>query len=405
MEHLAIAHPSALCRPIPWPVRSPRAARLRLGATLALLLLLAASGCAPPEQDAGPEQGPDPNAEAGEREERRTPVEAVTMERGRFADRVELIGETEAGRTAMITAEIPGRIVSLTVDEGDSVRAGEEVLRVDTSQQRAAAGPLEVQLRQLENEIERSRRLIDRGLGTAATVEQLEAQRDATREQLAQIALANRQARVRAPFAGIVVEKMTEVGEFANPGVPLLRVADHGRMRVRVGVPEGDIRHVSEGMAVDVRIDALDRVLAGEVRRIGVELDGRNRTFPVEIALDNADGQVRSGMRSVVTITRGVMEDAVILPRDAVVQGFDQVEVIVVEEDRAVQRRVVLGRGLGPFVVVREGLRPGEMVVVRGQRRLVDGERLTVVESRPCCTEQFGAWDADRTRARAEVAP
>lgn len=359
---------------------------------LAALLLLVAS-C-----DAGEEE-----AEAEEEVEetvRRTPVQVAEVERGRFVDRLEVIGELEAGRTVMVGAEIPGRIIGLTVEEGDRIERGQALFRVDVSQQRAAVEPLRVQLRQVESEIERTQRLVDRGLATTANVDQLRAQQAALREQIAQLDVTQRQARTTAPITGIVVEKMAESGEYASPGTPLLRVVDHDRMKVRVGIPEGDIAHVREGMEVDVRIDALDRAFVGEVARIGVELDGRNRTFPIEILVDNEDRLLRSGMRSIVTITRRTVEDAVIIPRDAIVQGFDRMEVLLEEDGRAVQRTIRTGSGLGPFVVVTEGLEGGERLVIRGHRRLVQGEEVNVVEESRCCTERFESWQASREAQR-----
>ncbi|TVR04340.1 MAG: efflux RND transporter periplasmic adaptor subunit [Deltaproteobacteria bacterium] len=382
------------------PPAAPRLRTALLGALLGAGFVLGAC------DDGDATEPPDgPSAEEAPREARATPVDIIVAERGRFPDRVELVGELEAGRTTQIMVEVPGRITHLDVEEGDRVQRGQDLVRVDTSQQRAALGPLEVQLRALETEIARTERLIERGLGTEASLDQLVAQRDATREQIAQVNVTVRQSRTRATFDGIVVEKMAEAGEFANPGVPLLRVVDHSRMKVRVGLPENDIRFVREGQQVRVRIGALERSLDGEITRIGVELDARNRTFPVEIALDNEDGSLRSGMRAVVTITRRTLDDALVIPRDAVVQGFDDVELMILDDDIARQRPVTLGAGLGPFVVVEDGLESGERLIVRGHRRLVDGERVRVIDETSCCVDRFDAWENDRDTARASDAP
>lgn len=358
---------------------------------LAGLMFLAVSACNnDAESDAEPEEAPD----------LRSTVATVVLETTDFEDRIELIGFIEPGRTGMVSSELPGRITRLSVEVGDTVTRGQLVAQVETPQQDVQRAQLDVQLAQVEREIERMEQLLERGLGTSMQLDQLRSQRDGLRESIRQITTAQRQARSTAPISGVVVERMAEPGEFANPGVPLLRILDMSTVKVMVGVPESDLRYLRQDQSVRVFVDALGTDREGVVRRIGQEIDGRNRSFPVEIELENEDGSLRSGMRVRMQWARTTRPQVVIAPRDALVQTYGGMEAVVIEDQVARQRTVRPGPTLGRFVVIEEGLEAGEALVVVGQRSVVDGEQVEVTRQESCCTEQVEAFMRERFGAR-----
>lgn len=337
-----------------------------------------------------PDSEPEETARVEESAEPLRPlVETVVIERAPFREHILLTGETEPDRTAVLTSQVPGRIVALDVEEGEPVVEGARVLRIDTASAAAQRAQLETQAASLDRDIARARELQQRGIGTTQTVDTLETQRALVTDQLRSIDVAIAQGSMRAPIGGIVVQKLAEVGEFANPGVPLARIVDIDTIVVRVGLPEREITFVREGMDVEVTIEATGDSFVGTLARIGVEAHPASRTFPLEIRLANADRRLRAGMRATVVVPKRDFPNAVVIPRDAVLQGIDGAEVLVAEGGIVQQRTVTIGPGTGGFVVVESGLEGGEALVVRGHRLLVPGESVRTVDLGRCCGTQL----------------
>jgi membrane fusion protein (multidrug efflux system) len=336
-----------------------------------------------------------------------TLIETMVLVPAMFSESIELVGETEPLREANLSAEMPGRIVRMDVIEGQEVTAGQTVLRLDTSIQSASIGQIEAQLRQVEADIERNQRLVERGIGTASTVEQLETQRDVLQENIAQIRTGVRQGTTASPITGLVVDTMAEEGEYASPGQPLARIIDISSLIVRVGLPEREITYVAEGMPITVRIEATGEVLQGRLTRISAEANRSSRTFPLEITNDNASRRLRAGMRASVIISKREIAAALVVPRDAILQGISSPEAYVYDGSGVEVRELSLGPGRGGFVVVESGLTAGDAMVVRGHRGLVPGESVRANPLGECCAEQFAAFLGEATRVHAgdRVAP
>lgn len=360
-------------------------------------LVLALCGCQPGEESSGEAHAASASGTAhaegaahAEGQERRSRVETMVVEAVEFEDHLELTGVTEPVLAALVTPEIGGRVLEMALVEGEPVEQGATVLVVDTSTMGARIGSLEVQATQLQRDIERTQKLVERGLATRSDLEALESQRKVVKKQIDEVRVGKRQAVTRAPISGIVTQRLVEPGEFANGGQSVGRIVDLSTAVVRVGLPESDIRHVSQGQAVEVRIEALDRTFTGRLHRIGLEANTRNRTFPLEIRIDNPDLVVRAGMRATVRLVRGRYENAVVVPRDAILQAIEGSQVFVVDKAGLAQARdIELGPGLVRYVLVSKGLEAGERLVVRGHRALVQGEPLEVTAEQSCCATQL----------------
>jgi RND family efflux transporter MFP subunit len=160
---------------------------------------------------------------------------------------------------------------------------------------------------------------------------------------------------------------------------------------------------VREGMEVEVRILATGRTHRGTLHRIGAEANPANRTFPLEVRLDNETGDLRGGMRATVLVQKSSLPSALIVPRDAILQNLDGREVFLVRDGLAVRRDVRTGPGRLGWVVVHEGLAAGDELVVRGQRSLVHGERVSAIQLGACCNDQLAT--ASGTGALPDPAP
>ena len=347
------------------------------------VLLGSAIACAPPDEETSSEEGADAPEEIA------TLVEVVTVQTTSFSETIVLTGETAPVRAANLSSQIPGRIVALDVTEGQPIEEGARVLRIDTSTIGSQRAQLETQRDALGRDEARALQLLDRGLATLSDVEALTTQIEIVNEQIAAIDANVYQGRSRAPISGIVVSKLAEEGEFANPGQPLARIVDISTIVVNVGLPEREISYVHEGMSVPVQVVATGESFTGTLHRIGIEANPASRTFPLEIHIANPDNDVRAGMRTVVELPKQSFDDVIVIPSDAILQGIEGPEVLVDDGGVAGLRRLATGPGRAGFQVVHSGLEAGDELVVRGHRLLVPQEPIRTVELGECCDEQF----------------
>lgn len=382
---------------------------------------------APPATSTDPTKPADPakTTEAPADEERVALVEVASLESVSLRELLKLQGETEALRDAHLTPLIPGQITFMPLEEGqeildasaltpaqidahkkehpDAVFTSDVVLRTDTRTYRAQQAQLRAQREQVRKDADRTRKLIEKGLGTDATLEQLATQQQVIKASVDQIQVAVDQADVKPPIPGVVVEKFLEPLELGSPGVPVVKIVDISTIVVKVGLPERFIMLAHEGMTLPVVIEATGEVYQAVLKRIGVQANVKNRTFPLELYIPNPHRTLRAGMRATVQIDKTRLKDVVAIPRDAVLPAVSGNEVMVVEtlpppagsppdtkpQQVAVARRVQLGIGFRDYIVVNDGLKPSDRLIVRGHRAVVQGEPVKITAQTPCCKDSL----------------
>lgn len=327
-------------------------------------------------------------------------LDTVTLEATNFVEYIDLTGVTEPIRSATLSPEVAGRITTYNLDEGQAVKKGETLLKVDTRQAGAQIAELDAQIDQAELDIARTERLIERGLSSSRELEQLRTQREslAQSKRSAQVGVGN--SRLRAPFSGTVLEESSELGEYASPGQVVARIGNLETIKIVAHLPERQIRYVKKGDLADVIVPALDKSFKGEIVRIGSESSSRSRSFPIEIHIDNEDGEIRSGMRADVLLSKSVHENAIVVPRDVLRQGSKGTEAVTIADGKAEVHTVELGTAYGRYIVVHGGLNVGDELVIRGQRDLIAGESLEARSEGPCCSEQL-----DEARRKSGLLP
>lgn len=202
--------------------------------------------------------------------------------------------------------------------------------------------------------------------------------------QSAQAQLAN--TRIVAPFGGVVEARLQEPGELASPGQPVVRLVSSGGVTVRAGVPERYAGDIEVGTQVRIEPTAYEaEPRGGRVTFVGTAVDPQSRTFPVEIAVDNSDRQLKPDMVVRLQVAREVLEDAISVPQEAIIRDERGTSVFVAVTDAGgttvVERRVVeLGPDSGDQVVLLDGVEPGDRVIVSGQSGIAEGDRVRVTE-------------------------
>ncbi len=293
----------------------------------------------------------------------------------------EIAGPIAPVRGTDVHAQETGTVARIVRDKGQPVAAGEILIELDRSLLAAELESARANLELQRYNAEKMQQLFD--AGKISRIELLGAAAEHARAQsLFDIAaLRHDRAAVKAPYAGLVVDRFVELGELVAPGQRVARVIDPYTLKLVGYLTEREVAWVSIGSEAEVRLEGSERIAAGRLEWVAFEAEQLSGKFRVEIHVDNADLLYHSGMIGRARLQKHEFSDAITIPRDAVVTtGAGPAVFVVDEENRAHAQPVRLGSDQGLMVTVREGLVVGDRIVVRGQRDLVDGNLVKVTE-------------------------
>lgn len=349
---------------------------------VALILLLSCLGCAAADARDAPRAPEQPSV--AKLVESRVRVEIARLEPSEAKLEFTFPGEVKGGRDALLASALGGLVEAVLVRQGESVRAGQALVRVDTSIYSARRDQARADHDQAKSDLERTQ-----AMGEATTRAALEGATTRLRIAESNLRLAEAQlARtiLTAPFSGVVAQLDSEVGEVAAPGAPMLRLVQLSPVKVSLSVADRDINALRPGMEVRVSTDASPEVFSGKVRFVSPAANLRTRAFEAEVEVDNPDARLLPGMIARVKVQSSIAREALIVPQHVVVTRRDGVGVFVEEDGRAAWRSLKLGQVVGDQVVVSSGVERGERLVVTGHRELMEGDRLDLAREGVCCT-------------------
>lgn len=357
---------------------------------IGLLALAAAAGCAPGEESA-------------EKQEVSRNVRVLTLAPQTLAEYFEVSGPVSPMLGTDLSVEETGPVVSLPVDKGQTVAAGELLLELDRTilraEMEAAAGQLKLQA----FNIDKVRQLFAAEKISRLELLTAEAQFEQARAAAATSERRYQRAGLCAPFDGVLTDRYVELGQLVLPGQRAVRLIDPRVLKLEAYLTAGEVGWVSEGQAAEVVLGETDGPVGGTVSWIGLEADRQTGKFQMEIEIPNGDLRLHSGIIGRASLAKRTLEGAVVIPRDAVLPGSDGAVAFIIEGDRAVRRKVELGADQGPLVLVRTGLALGDRLVVRGHRELRDGNLVRVTET-TTAADGFSDDDTQRIRTGTEVA-
>jgi RND family efflux transporter MFP subunit len=288
--------------------------------------------------------------------------------------------------------------------------------RLDTGRTAAAVGAADAGIAQAEANLAqatRERDLAERlaAQGSVAT-QQLDRARDAVRlaEAVVQQAQAQRrltsrgltEAVLRAPFAGTIVERVVEQGEFVAPGAPMFMLVDTERLEARVLLDPRDALDVQAGAAASVTVFARgDEVFTGRVLRVSEVVDSRTRRLPVDVEILDPEGRLRPGLMARVAVTTGPETPGLAVPTAALFERFGREHVYQVENGVARRRAVVVVSRQDGRAILNSGVTVGQDIIVAGLERVVPDGAVNVV---PEAQANGAAATVERPR-EAEPAP
>lgn len=337
-------------------------------------------------------------------------VRVGNIEQKKLQAHWDVIGRLVENKRTIVAAEQTGKIIQLNVDDGDTVKAGKTIL--------AQIDPIwmELNLKQVQSEIDQAKAMIDEANAQVDQAsrdlkfyEDLAAQKSARPKEVddarttlliakAQLANANASlkqkeielARVQeelsrltvyAPFDGAVVAKHTELGQWVNPGDPIVELISTGKIKAHVDVPETLVNNLHANDSATLKIEPIQFETQGKITAIIPDGSSSARTFPVQILLDNPQGKLKVGMSVTAHIPTGKVKPHLTVPRNAILTTSQGSAIWVNMEGKAIRVDVQILFGLTDRYVIQPSmpLKPGMQVVIEGAERLFPTQPLEVI--------------------------
>ncbi len=311
-------------------------------------------------------------------------VETVTVEPMAFTELIRLTGTVMADQDVIVAAEESGIIRELYVDKGTWVRADQAIAKIDDRVLKAQVDQARANA-DLADEVWQRRKTLYEVDQVGSELAYLEAKYAAVQTKASLASLQERLERtvVRSPIRGVLDTRDVEIGTMVQPGVAVGRVVVLNPVKIAAGVPERYAADVQRGAKVSVSFDVLRQTFDGELTYVGAAVDARSRTFPVEFRIPNPEGTIKPEMVANIGLVRATIDDAIVVPEEALVrveQGFVAFVVTGAGGEQRVESRVVTrGPAQQNTVVVEEGLTAGDELVVVGQQQVAAGDRVRVV--------------------------
>ncbi len=320
-------------------------------------------------------------------------VSKVSMEGNKPA--LTASGKIEAASSANLSTRMMGFVDKLHVQVGDKVRKGQQLISISNTDLSAKLAQVNAGITEAtaafenaEKDYKRFTALFKENSASQKELDditahynmaqaRLEGAKQMKNEVNAQFSYVN----IRAPFSGKVTNKFINVGDMANPGMPLLEVESPGKYQVLVMVPESEILKIKKGTEVQVLLKSLGKTVNGKVKEVSTSAKNTGGQYMVKVMLEKPDAEILSGMYANVRfpIEQKEVSKAVMIPSNAIITKGQLTGIYTVSQSNtALLRWLRLGRTMGDEVEVLSGLSPEERYIVSAEGKLYNGVKINI---------------------------
>ncbi|EWY41115.1 secretion protein HylD [Skermanella stibiiresistens SB22] len=308
------------------------------------------------------------------------PVEARTVDIGDVSRTVTSVGTLFSDESVIMRPEVAGRITEIRFGEGQRIRKGTVMLRLDDAIARATLEQAMASLNLSKTEADRADELYRQGSGSARARDQARAKllADEASVSLARAQLAKLE--LLAPFDGVLGLRRVSVGDVVQSGKEIVNLEAVDTLKLDFRVPELYLPTVRNGQTLAITVDAVpDRQFAGTVYAIDPLVDVNGRSVNIRARVPNTDDVLRPGLFARVTLTLTTRKNSILVPEEAMVSvGADQF-VFKVVDGKVTRVKVRTGERRAAKVEIVDGLSAGDIIVTAGHLKIRDGVPVTIV--------------------------
>jgi RND family efflux transporter MFP subunit len=320
--------------------------------------------------------------------EKRVLVTALAVEAVNFEHTIEVQANVKTRQNLDLYPEYNGKLVSIYVKEGQSVKKGALLAKIDDAGLKEQLDQIELQLNLAETTFERTERLWNQKIGSEMMYLEAKTRYEAQKKQLAQMRRQLAKTKIYAPFNGTIDQVFANQGANVAPGVtPILRIVNLNSMYVEADVPENYLTSVTKGSKAVVEIPVLGQSQITSIRQTGSYIQPSNRTFRVEAPLDNPNGDIKPNLVAKLNVIDYTNPEALMVPRRILRQNAEGVYFVFALSNSegensyaAEQRFVELGKSKNEMIEITQGISQGDLLIDEGVSLLEPNQKVKRIE-------------------------
>ncbi|XOV77614.1 MAG: efflux RND transporter periplasmic adaptor subunit [Aestuariibacter sp.] len=312
------------------------------------------------------------------------PVEVAALLNGDISSNYETTAVLEAKEEAFVVARASGIIEEIFVEEGDYVEKGQALAKLETERYILNLQKAKANLKGIQQELDKIDKVYNKKLVSEDSYDKLKSQFESAQASLEIAKLDLEETTIVAPISGFIAERNAKVGNLTESfqRQRMFHIVEQKELYGIVHLPEKELSRVHKDQGAALALTALgDKNVAAFVERISPVIDSATGTFKVTLRVPNESNHLKAGMFAKVKLNYDTRQNATLLPRRALLQIDDQVNVFVVKDGKASKVAVKIGYQEGDYVEVLEGLSGDEQVVITGHHNLKDHADVEVVNS------------------------
>lgn len=302
-----------------------------------------------------------------------------------FKHYVEIQGNVNTKENLVIYPEYSGVLTKVLVQEGQMVSKGQLLATIDDGGLNQQLSQMETQLALAKTTFERQERLWKDKIGSEIQYLQAKTNYEAQQKSVNQLKQQLEKTTITAPFSGVIDEILSEQGQVVAPGMnQLFRIINLSNMYVDAEIPENYITNIKVGTKVNVYFPVLNDTLISEVRQVGNYINPNNRTFKIEIAINNQEKMVKPNMTALLSINDYVNDSTLVLPIALLSENAEgEKYVYAIKKDSknrkyADKRTVTLGKLQNGMVEILEGIKAGDAIIKEGAKLVRNEEQVII---------------------------
>ncbi len=313
-------------------------------------------------------------------------VTALTIENKVFNHYLELQGNVKTKQNVLIYPEMPGTLEEIYVKEGQYVKKGQALGRIDDGGMAQQVAQLEATTALAKTTFERQEKLWAEKIGSEIQYLQAKTNYTTSKNQLAQLKKQLGKSVLKAPFSGVIDDVIKEQGTVVapGPGSEIFRIVNLSNMYIEADVPETYISYISKGKEVEIEFPVLDEKVKSSVRQTGNFINPTNRTFKIEIGVPNSKKSIKPNLTAKLKINDYTNESAILIPQSIISENAngDQYVYLVTQmkDSIGIAKQIVVqtGKTQGDFIEILEGISAGDQLIEEGARSIKNGQKVKV---------------------------
>tara|TARA_B100000809_G_scaffold115257_1_gene113484 strand:- start:1234 stop:2556 length:1323 start_codon:yes stop_codon:yes gene_type:complete len=314
-------------------------------------------------------------------EKRPVPISVRTASQGDISSYYKTNATLEVDKEADIVARVSGLVKTISVEEGDEVEAGGVLLEIENDEYQHRVSLSSARVKNLKSKMDRLKALTD-DLVSAQERETAESEYDTALADLELARLNLSYTTVRAPFAGRIVLRMVDPGQNVGNDTPVFHLSDFRSLLAKVYVPAKEFKNLKMEQDVNLVLDSSKDVMKGRIKLISPVIDPATGTIKITVEVSDYPANTRPGDFAEVQVITDTHSDVVLVPRFSVITDHHEQVVFIAAEDNTAERRPVeTGYTDDDNAEITSGIKVGERVIVKGQRRLENGTILKILDS------------------------